>query len=176
MKKAGNTEEKWVLITELNGEATLHHYKFSNHGRITMVKRGKGPESVVVPKLIGGFPCLSIGTKNGTRSTIYLHRLVAECFLPPPSDKHTFVIHIDGNHQNNHVENLKWITESEMVARRVAARKAQVKGAKRKSAAAAPASPAVSKESAPAAVVAQDHAVFTDARIARHFSIFAALT
>lgn len=37
----------------------------------------------------------------------YVHRLVAEAFIPNP-DKLRCVTHIDGNYQNNCVDNLKW--------------------------------------------------------------------
>lgn len=40
------------------------------------------------------------------------HRAVAELFIPNPENK-PCVDHIDGNHMNNHVTNLRWVTYSE---------------------------------------------------------------
>ena len=42
----------------------------------------------------------------------YLHRIIAECFIPNPENKRT-VNHIDGNKLNNAIDNLEWMTHSE---------------------------------------------------------------
>lgn len=42
-----------------------------------------------------------------------LHRLVAEHFIPNNSNIRTDINHIDGNKQNNSVDNLEWCTKSE---------------------------------------------------------------
>lgn len=52
---------------------------------------------------------LRVGNK---RQTVYIHRLVAEAFIPNPDNK-PIVNHIDGNKQNNDVSNLEWVTASE---------------------------------------------------------------
>lgn len=50
--------------------------------------------------------------KDGTIHNRYIHRLVAEAFLPKEAGK-DFVDHIDTNRTNNSVENLRWCTISE---------------------------------------------------------------
>lgn len=48
-------------------------------------------------------------TRNGKQYMRYIHRLVAECYLDNPKGLRE-VNHIDGNKQNNSVENLEWCT------------------------------------------------------------------
>lgn len=68
-----------------------------------------------------------VGTSNGlgylqVKFTInnkeyrkYIHRMVAEAFIPNPNN-YTDVNHKDGNKQNNTVENLEWVSRSQNIA------------------------------------------------------------
>ncbi len=49
--------------------------------------------------------------KNNMARKISAHRLVAIAFIPNPC-KYPEIDHIDNNHINNHVENLRWCTSS----------------------------------------------------------------
>lgn len=61
-----------------------------------------------------GYWRLTLGRRNG----VTVHRLVAEAFIPVPINLRNYgytqeileVNHIDGNKDNNHVDNLEWVT------------------------------------------------------------------
>lgn len=50
--------------------------------------------------------------KKGKRVRQYVHRLVAEAFIPNPENK-PFINHIDNNPKNNNSSNLEWCTQAE---------------------------------------------------------------
>lgn len=50
-------------------------------------------------------------SKDGKAKTVFIHRLVAEAYIPNP-DNLPYVDHIDRNVANNAIENLRWVTES----------------------------------------------------------------
>ncbi len=64
--------------------------------------------------MINGFKHFSIHLKNND-SRFYVHKLVAQIWIPAPSNKHIYVTHIDGNLLNNQVANLKWCTKEGLV-------------------------------------------------------------
>jgi hypothetical protein len=110
--------EKWVLMTELAGEPLLHHFKLSNFGNVVRIKKGVGVEEPFDTKSIGGYKYISFTTRNGNRETIYLHRLIAEFFVPNDDGEKSYVIHKDYDRQNNLFDNLVWADQDELYKHR----------------------------------------------------------
>lgn len=96
-------DEVWV---DLKGYED--YYQISNYGKI---------KSKYYDRLRGyilnqaGYCVLQICVK-GKRRGLSLHRLVAEHFIPNPDNKPE-VNHKDFNKENNHVNNLEWVTAQE---------------------------------------------------------------
>lgn len=97
------------LICELDGLKEYKDYYVTIEGDVFSTKYNsprkvkcnwvKSPDSYHTVRLSNG---------KGENRTFYVHRLVALSFLPNPSQCNK-IHHIDGNLQNNHLTNLKWI-------------------------------------------------------------------
>lgn len=82
-------------------------YMVSNDGHIRNIKR----QHDLVPELSNGYyrVCLS---SNGKTTHKFVHRVVAEAFIPNPDNK-PFIDHINGIRNDNRIENLRWCTSKE---------------------------------------------------------------
>ena len=69
-------------------------------------------ERILKPSVAGkGYMSVSL-CRYGVSTRVYIHRLVAELFVPNPNN-YNVVNHIDGNKNNNSASNLEWCSYSE---------------------------------------------------------------
>lgn len=82
-------------------------YEVDIGGNVYSLRNGK----VLKPNILRtGYAQYSL-QRNGKRTLILGHRIVAEAFLPNPNN-YPIVNHKDENKSNNAVENLEWCTHS----------------------------------------------------------------
>ena len=83
----------------------------SNMGYVVSYKRGEPYPLKVSHNNNGGYQQVGAGY-NGRPQ--YVHRMVAETWIPNPHH-HRDVNHINGDKNDNRVENLEWVTHSENI-------------------------------------------------------------
>ena len=98
-------EEIWKDIEGYEGL-----YQVSNLGRIKSL-HGLSEKIMKNSNGSGGYQKLSL-TKNKIPKNFFVHRLVAQAFIPNPESKPE-VNHIDEDKTNNRVDNLNWMTSKE---------------------------------------------------------------
>lgn len=95
--------EEWREVEDTNGE-----YFISNLGRLKSLKGYKA--KVLSPTTTkSGYERSAIHI-NGYKRSIFIHRLVAQAFLPMPKSLDYHIHHIDFDKSNNKASNLKWLS------------------------------------------------------------------
>ena len=94
--------EQWRTISRLPG------YEISDDGKIRSLK-GTKPKLLTEALSSSGYKFVCTFA-NGKRETSYIHRLVAEAFIPNSAGGFAIVNHKDKNKLNNSIGNLEWIT------------------------------------------------------------------
>lgn len=93
-------EEIWI---KNNG------YKISNYGKVTK-KNSDKLQKMSLNKC--GYVMCNVVFDDGFKCS-GVHRVIAYAFLRDTYKKGLEVNHIDGNKENNRVDNLEWVTKSE---------------------------------------------------------------
>lgn len=99
---------------DINGFEGL--YQISNLGRIKALSKKSGflvrKEHILNPTIKeNGYEQIDL-QKNNEKTKKYIHRLVAEAFIPNLNN-YPCINHIDYNKRNNNVSNLGWCTYSQ---------------------------------------------------------------
>lgn len=117
-----NNECEWVQIPGYEGR-----YEISTCGRVRTMARiaprtvsgFSSPVRVKRKELRpssepGGYPAIELTNEAGRRR-LYMHRLLAQAFIPNPLNL-PVVNHIDGDKTNNALQNLEWCTHAQNAA------------------------------------------------------------
>lgn len=86
----------------------VKHYE-DNH----VVAKHHFPSRIRMPGITAGYRSLVLSI-DGIHKDVLVHRLVALTFIPNP-DNLPQVDHIDGNRDNNRVDNLRWVTPKDNI-------------------------------------------------------------
>lgn len=113
-------DEVWKEI-DLGEDKLRYNYAVSNYGRLVSYSESLEKGRLLKGSLVDGYPVFRYKqfykSENGTKiknKQIFVHKLVADYFGVQKSDEQQFVIHLDYNKLNNHIDNLKWSTKREM--------------------------------------------------------------
>ena len=87
----------------------IPNYKVSNYGRVYSMMSNKILKPLMHPK---GYLRVCLVLPDKTHKYIFIHRLVANAFIPNVGNYYTQVDHRDTNRTNNWVGNLTWVTAS----------------------------------------------------------------
>lgn len=105
--------EEWRCVKD------FPHYLVSSFGRVKSLPRdSKGVVKYriaekILKTIINNHGYKWVNLYNGTkRKSCYVHRLVAEAFIPNPENKPN-IDHINTDTLDNRVENLRWVTQKE---------------------------------------------------------------
>jgi HNH endonuclease/NUMOD4 motif len=103
-------DELWEQVS-FEGRTALRKYAVSNYGRVISYKFTFDTGKFLSLKAEKDKPSkINVVLDDERKLGIYVHHMVAEKFLPKsdvPDEK--YIIHIDRNCQNGHVNNLAWV-------------------------------------------------------------------
>ena len=112
-----NRSEQWKSINGYDG------YEVSNKGRVRNLNWNRTGQPKILnlnPNPITGYVQVGLYNQSERKTdTRYVHRLVAEAFVPNPNGLEQ-VDHIDGNRTRNTVSNLRWTTRKKNNSRKSA--------------------------------------------------------
>jgi len=108
--------EQWKPV-HFGRETKTCDYAISNFGRIKSIDKVSGRERLLKgAKARGGLIMLNQKLKDGSTGIVYIHRFVAENFVPREDEEQEYILHKDYDKSNNNWSNLVWATEKDWKA------------------------------------------------------------
>lgn len=102
-------KEVWSPIKNFIG-----YYEISNFGNVKRIKVCRGTAGGKIKTYLGnGYSKVDLYISQ-KRKKSYIHRLIAEAFIPNHQNK-SQINHIDNNRANNAISNLEWTTQKENI-------------------------------------------------------------
>lgn len=101
------------------GEPRETRYAVSNYGGFKSFTNTIENCKDLKGSITEGFQYLRYKRLNNGKITYYyyaIHKVIAELFIPKTSEEQTYVLHLNYDKLDNHVNNLKWATYDEMIA------------------------------------------------------------
>lgn len=98
--------QEWKVIQD------FPNYEVSNLGQVRNIVTGRVLKPYVNLGGGKGYYKVRLTSKPRQSKQFFVHRLVAEAFIPKEKEEYTDVNHIDENKLNNVVDNLEWCTRS----------------------------------------------------------------
>lgn len=103
--------EEWREVEFDDIIAKSEKYKISNYGRV--MRCVDGEYKMINSQNVNGYDAIALLQEvNRKKTKRYIHKLVAQQFLEKKEDD-IYVIHLDYDKKNNHVDNLRWATKRE---------------------------------------------------------------
>ena len=105
--------EKWKRIAFDEAISETEAYLISTYGRVKSLRVDKINGIIAKLSAFQGYERIAVLQKTNKRTARYVHKLMAQMFIPKTNEDQLYVIHLDYDKSNNMLFNLKWATHKE---------------------------------------------------------------
>ncbi|WP_313374085.1 HNH endonuclease [Chishuiella sp.] len=111
ISKMMTMSESWKEY-EAKGLIEKRSFLVSKDGLVKKLYTGQDKYKILEGAINNGYRAIWVTKADGKRTAKYVHKMIAETFLPNPDNKE-YVVHLDHDKLNNTVSNLEWATLDE---------------------------------------------------------------